>query len=164
MNNLFNDDITKSIADTVQNVLEGKPAVKKEEVKYPHMMYDPKTGKEVKAKTPADHAKYYKMGYTHDKPKMDEGTQYVIPEEIPANERTAFHGAAAAAARTLRGTPATPDRPPPASLPHGSRQPCTPSGGRASGWADGRTGERASGQADGHARGRAETTCSFLRD
>ena len=30
MNNLFKDDITKSIADTVQNVLEGKPAVKKE--------------------------------------------------------------------------------------------------------------------------------------
>ena len=28
-----------------------------------------------------------------------EGTQYVIPEEIPANERTAFHGAAAAAAK-----------------------------------------------------------------
>ena len=70
-----------------------------EAVEYPHMMYDPKTGKEVKAKTPADHAKYSKMGYTHDKPKMDEGTQYVIPEEIPANERTAFHGAAAAAAK-----------------------------------------------------------------
>ena len=49
MNNLFNDDITKRIADTVQNVLEGKPAVKKEEVKYPHMMYDPKTGKEYEA-------------------------------------------------------------------------------------------------------------------
>ena len=28
-----------------------------------------------------------------------EGTQYVIPEEIPATERTAFHGAAAAAAK-----------------------------------------------------------------
>jgi len=43
-----------------------------EEVKYPHMMYDPKTGKEVEAKTPADHAKFAKMGYTHEKPKMDE--------------------------------------------------------------------------------------------
>ena len=43
-----------------------------EEVKYPHMMYDPKTGKEVEAKTPADHAKFSKMGYTHEKPKMDE--------------------------------------------------------------------------------------------
>ena len=34
----------------------------------PHMMYDPKTGKEVTAKTPADHNKYAKMGYTHEKP------------------------------------------------------------------------------------------------
>lgn len=45
---------------------------KKEDVTYPHMMYDPKTGKEVTAKTPEDHDKYAKMGYTHEKPKMDE--------------------------------------------------------------------------------------------
>jgi len=43
-----------------------------ESVKYPHMMYDPKTGKEVEAKTPADHEKYAKMGYTHEKPNVDE--------------------------------------------------------------------------------------------
>ena len=43
----------------------------KEEVKYPHMMYDPKTGKEVEAKTPEDHEKLSKMGYTHDKPKAN---------------------------------------------------------------------------------------------
>ena len=43
-----------------------------EAAKYPHMMYDPKTGKEVTAKTPADHNKYAKMGYTHEKPKVDE--------------------------------------------------------------------------------------------
>ena len=49
-----------------------KAAVKKEAVEYPHMMYDPKTGNEVKAKTPADHNKYAKMGYTHEKPKVDE--------------------------------------------------------------------------------------------
>ena len=30
---------------------------------------------------------------------MEEGFKYHIPEEIPANERTAFHGAAAAAAK-----------------------------------------------------------------
>ena len=30
---------------------------------------------------------------------MEESIKYHIPEEIPANERTAFHGAAAAAAR-----------------------------------------------------------------
>ncbi len=45
---------------------------KQEEVDYPHMMYDPKTGKEVEAKDKADHDKYAKMGYTHDKPEMKE--------------------------------------------------------------------------------------------
>ena len=49
-------------------------AMKTEAVKYPHMMYDPKTGNEVKAKTPADHNKYAKMGYTHEKPKVDEAS------------------------------------------------------------------------------------------
>ena len=44
----------------------------KEAVKYPHAMYDPKTGEKVMAKTPADHNKYDKMGYTHEKPKIDE--------------------------------------------------------------------------------------------
>ena len=43
-----------------------------EEVEYPHPMYDPKTGKKVMAKSPADHNKYAKMGYTHDKPDMNE--------------------------------------------------------------------------------------------
>ena len=38
---------------------------------YPHMMYNPKTGKQVTAKSPADHDKYAKMGYTHEKPKME---------------------------------------------------------------------------------------------
>lgn len=64
----FNDDITQSIAATVKDVLEGK-AVKKEEVKYPHMMYDPKTGDGVEVKTPAEHDKYEKMGWGHTKPK-----------------------------------------------------------------------------------------------
>ena len=31
---------------------------------------------------------------------MEESFKYHIPEDIPANERTAFHGAAAAAAKT----------------------------------------------------------------
>lgn len=38
----------------------------------PHMMYDPKTGKEYKANKPADHERMAKMGYTHDKPKVNE--------------------------------------------------------------------------------------------
>ena len=33
---------------------------------------------------------------------MEESIKYHIPEEIPANERTAFHGAAAAAAVNLK--------------------------------------------------------------
>ena len=44
----------------------------KEEVKYPHKMYDPKTGKEIEAKTPEDHKKYADMGYTHEKPEKAE--------------------------------------------------------------------------------------------
>ena len=71
MNNMFNDDITKSIASTVKDVLEGKPAVIKEEVKYPHMMYNPKDGTSVKIMNKADHDKYTKMGWGHDKPKNE---------------------------------------------------------------------------------------------
>ena len=84
---------------------KAKPATKdvaekdvKEKVEYPHKMYDPKTGEEVTAKTPEDHNKYAKMGYVHEKPKMDESVQFVVPEEITdTKERTAFMGAAAAA-------------------------------------------------------------------
>jgi len=36
-----------------------------------HMMYDPKTGKGYEAKTMDDHLRMKKMGYTHDKPKME---------------------------------------------------------------------------------------------
>ena len=39
---------------------------------YPHMMYDPKTGKGYMAKKYADHVKMDKMGYVHDKPDVDE--------------------------------------------------------------------------------------------
>ena len=56
-----------------------------EEVKYPHMMYDPKTGKEVKANTPADHAKFAKMGYTHEKPSMKK--EAMSPAEKAAHDR-----------------------------------------------------------------------------
>ena len=55
---------------TMKKDTANKIADQKEAVKYPHMMYDPKTGKEVTAKTPMDHAKFAKMGYTHEKPQM----------------------------------------------------------------------------------------------
>ena len=38
----------------------------------PHKMYDPETGKEYDAKTMDDHLKYKKMGYTHEKPEVEE--------------------------------------------------------------------------------------------
>ena len=38
----------------------------------PHKMYDPKTGKEYDADTEEDHLKYKKMGYTHEKPEVNE--------------------------------------------------------------------------------------------
>ena len=41
-----------------------------EEPKYPHDMFHPDTGEKVIAKTPADHEKYAKKGYTHDDPKL----------------------------------------------------------------------------------------------
>jgi len=37
----------------------------------PHMMYDPKTGKGYEAKTMEDHLRMKKMGYDHNKPKME---------------------------------------------------------------------------------------------
>ena len=61
----FNDNITLDIASAVSDVLEGK--TKKEEVKYPHMMYHHETGKSVKIMNKADHEKYTKMGWTHEK-------------------------------------------------------------------------------------------------
>jgi hypothetical protein len=36
-----------------------------------HMMYDPKTGKGYEAKSMDDHLRMKKMGYTHEKPKME---------------------------------------------------------------------------------------------
>ena len=77
----FNDDITQSIAATVSDVIEGK-ATKKEEVKYPHDMFHPETGKKEVAKTPEDHEKLAKQGYTHEKPKLDE-----VEEPRPEGEK-----------------------------------------------------------------------------
>ena len=58
------DKETLNVADAVKDVLEGK--VKKEEVKYPHMMYS-KDGKDE-----GEHNKYAKMGYVHKKPDVKE--------------------------------------------------------------------------------------------
>lgn len=41
----------------------------------PHWMYDPKTGDKKWTKKPEDHEKLDKMGWVHDKPKLDEETE-----------------------------------------------------------------------------------------
>ena len=48
-----------------------KESVKEAEDFKPHMMYDPKTGKGYEAKKMDDHLRMKKMGYTHEKPKME---------------------------------------------------------------------------------------------
>ena len=53
---------------TIKQILEGKDFE-------PHMMYDPKTGKEYKAEKPEDHERMKKMGYTHEKPEVKEGAE-----------------------------------------------------------------------------------------
>ena len=65
----YEDDIIASVAQAVSDVVEGKV---KEEVKYPHDMFDPKTGEKEVAKDEAEHKVLSKKGYTHDKPEVDE--------------------------------------------------------------------------------------------
>ena len=61
------DKIKKSGA-----VKSGSMAKESKDEFEPHMMYDPKTGKEYKATKPEDHERMAKMGYSHDKPKVNE--------------------------------------------------------------------------------------------
>ena len=65
----YEDDIIASVAQAVSDVVEGKV---KEELKYPHDMFDPKTGEKEVAKDEAEHKVLSKKGYTHDKPEVDE--------------------------------------------------------------------------------------------
>ena len=48
----------------------------------PHMMYDPKTGKGYKADTYQDHLRMDKMGYTHEKPELDEATNTRVVVDV----------------------------------------------------------------------------------
>jgi len=58
-----------------------------EEVKYPHMMYDPETGKGVEVKTPEEHEKYAEKGYTHEKPELDEMKEpFVVIDTADGNK------------------------------------------------------------------------------
>ena len=62
-------DINKDLAQAVQGVLEGKKEVKEMEAKYPHDMFDPKTGKKEVAKDEAEHKALAAKGYTHEAPE-----------------------------------------------------------------------------------------------
>ena len=76
--------IKKKKADTarLQKAKSDISKAKTEAVEYPHMMYDPKTGKGYEAKNKEDHDKMDKMGYTHDKPEVKESKNIV--DEITA--------------------------------------------------------------------------------
>ena len=63
----------KSFFELSKQLVEAKDEFK------PHKMYDPKTGEAYDADTEADHLKYKKMGYTHEKPEVKEGFS---PKEI----------------------------------------------------------------------------------
>lgn len=65
------DRETTDIASSVSKVLEAKTA-KKEEIKYPHKMYHPKSGEAVSVKNEEEHEEYAKKGYLHDKPEVNE--------------------------------------------------------------------------------------------
>jgi hypothetical protein len=71
------EKLQKGLSDnsSVQDVLLKANESLDEEVKYPHKMYDPKSGKEVEAKTPEDHEKYAKMGYKHNKSEEVKDTE-----------------------------------------------------------------------------------------
>ena len=56
--------------EDLDNLIE--EALNEEDDFKPHMMYDPKTGKAYKAEKPEDHERMAKMGYTHEKPELDE--------------------------------------------------------------------------------------------
>jgi len=75
----INDKETLSIAAAVSDVLEGKKY--KEEVKYPHDMFHPKTGEKEVAKDESEHKALAKKGYTHEKPEVDEVAEPVAGKE-----------------------------------------------------------------------------------
>lgn len=74
------DQKTMDLAQAVQDVLEGKKVVK--EMKYPHDMFDPKTGKKEVANNEAEHNALEKKGYTHEAPKENVGG----PADLSANQ------------------------------------------------------------------------------
>lgn len=75
-------------AKGVHAVMAGKYNESVEESFKPHMMYDPETGKAYKADKEEDHLRMKKMGYTHEKPDMDEAKQknWMVTVTKPINK------------------------------------------------------------------------------
>ena len=66
-------DDAQAIADYfAKNKITEEVELDEEEDFKPHKMYDPKTGEAHDAKTMEDHLRMKKMGYTHEKPKVEE--------------------------------------------------------------------------------------------
>lgn len=85
---MYEDPVTKKgLYDVNTGLLEQDqyvPYMRKKGGEFkPHMMYDPKTGKGYKANVPADHERMNKIGYTHDKPKKEQGGELELdPDTI----------------------------------------------------------------------------------
>ena len=66
-------DDAQAIADYfAKNKITEEVELDEEEDFKPHKMYDPKTGEAHDAKTMEDHLRMKKMGYVHEKPKVEE--------------------------------------------------------------------------------------------
>ena len=85
------DQATQDLAQAVQDVLEGKTTVK--EMKYPHDMFDPKTGKKEVAKDEAEHKALDAKGYTHEAPKENVAGPADLSVDQNVKKVQAKHGA-----------------------------------------------------------------------
>ena len=87
------DQATQDLAQAVQDVLEGKAPVKEMEMKYPHDMFDPKTGKKEVAKDEAEHKALAAKGYTHEAPKENVAGPADLSVDQNVKKVQAKHGA-----------------------------------------------------------------------
>jgi hypothetical protein len=87
------DQATQDLAQAVQDVLEGKAPVKEMEMKYPHDMFDPKTGKKEVAKDEAEHKALDAKGYTHEAPKENVAGPADLSVDQNVKKVQAKHGA-----------------------------------------------------------------------
>ena len=82
----------------------GVTSESKDEKFEPHMMYDLKTGEGKMAKVKADHIRMKKMGYSHDKPKLDELSMNTLSSYKDKAKYSRDKAQNSAAANYMRGT------------------------------------------------------------